>query len=133
MRINRVAYLSGSPLVSTSETSHLPGPRSHILGTIRGLQANHCEVNSYICGDRFTSLTKARRSGGTQNSGRRTRLPIKPFLWDLGRIGLSMVSKRLALKQLGSNYDFVYERYGLFQSLGLAFQRRGIRWVLETN
>jgi glycosyltransferase involved in cell wall biosynthesis len=29
--------------------------------------------------------------------------------------------------------DLVYERFGAFQALGYAFQRRGVPWIVETN
>ena len=52
---------------------------------------------------------------------------------DLLRIGLSQWHGRNAYRELGGNLGWVYERYGVFQSLGLVFQRLGIPWILETN
>ena len=125
--MKRVAYLSGSPLVSTCETTSLPGPRSHILGVIQGFRANNCEVNQFVFGDHFQRWAKA---GSTRPGAGRS---ARPLLWDLGRIGFGWLSRFLALNKLGLAHELAYERYGLFQALGRPFQRRGITWILETN
>jgi glycosyltransferase involved in cell wall biosynthesis len=124
----RVAYLSGSPFASSHETAKLLGARAHILGTIQGFRANSWEVRDYIFGDRLVKW--ARRDLNGVGSARSS---LRPFLWDIGRIGLSWVNNRLSLRELGDRYDLVYERYGLFQSLGRQFQQRGVPWILETN
>src|SRR6476660_6711236 len=95
----RVAYLSGSPLVSSHETAKLLGARVHILGTIQGFRANNWEVRDYIFGDRLVKWTR-RGANGVGS----TRSFLRPFLWDIGRIGLSWVNNRLSLRELGDQY-----------------------------
>jgi glycosyltransferase involved in cell wall biosynthesis len=38
-----------------------------------------------------------------------------------------------AFHEMGGKVDLVYERFGVFQSLGMLFRRSGIPWILETN
>jgi glycosyltransferase involved in cell wall biosynthesis len=48
-------------------------------------------------------------------------------------LGFRAVNGQRAWRELGSDVDWVYERFAAFQSLGQNFQRRGIPWILETQ
>ena len=39
----------------------------------------------------------------------------------------------MAFSEFGNSIDCVYERFGIFQSLGRIFKKNGVLWVLETN
>jgi glycosyltransferase involved in cell wall biosynthesis len=123
----RLGYLSGAPRVSTRPDAELAGPRAHVLGVIAGFEAAGWTVDRYIVGDRApTFVTRdgervVRRSWATTLAA------------DGARLVLRQRSAAAAYAALGTRVDWVYERFALFQALGLPFVRRGIPWILETN
>ncbi len=52
---------------------------------------------------------------------------------DIFRIGSNYWHGRKAYLDMGKKVDWVYERFGIFQALGMNFQHSGLPWVLETN
>ncbi len=46
---------------------------------------------------------------------------------------MGLRNARQAWSELGERVDWVYERNATMQTLGPAFQRRGVPWILETN
>ena len=124
----QLAYLSGAPRVSTMPDSESGGPRSHVLGVIGAFRELGWNVHPFIVGDRVPSFWTSSGSGHTFQRNEMRRL-----LADLVRMFLSRWNAKQALRVIGSEVDLVYERFGIFQSLGRSFKRRGVAWVLETN
>jgi glycosyltransferase involved in cell wall biosynthesis len=58
---------------------------------------------------------------------------VKRLGSDLVRLLLRPVHQRLAWRSLGGMVDWVYERFALFQAVGLPFRRHGVPWLLEVN
>jgi glycosyltransferase involved in cell wall biosynthesis len=124
----KIGYLSGAPRVSTRPEAEAAGPRSHVVGVIEGFKAQNWEVNPFIVGDRVPLKWIHSGSQKTLQKNFLTRSAA-----DIVRIGINLRNRRIAVRNLGSQMDWVYERLGAFQSLGRGFQRRGIPWILETN
>jgi glycosyltransferase involved in cell wall biosynthesis len=120
-------YLSGAPRVSTNESSVSSGARAHILGVINGLKDNGLEVKEFIFGD---ILSKNLQQHDFYKPTKRNF--YKRIVADLIRIFLNYLNQIKARKSIGQ-VDFVYERLGAFQTLGMLFKRKGITWILETN
>jgi glycosyltransferase involved in cell wall biosynthesis len=125
--MSRVGYLSGSPRISTRFQAGEHGPACHVLGTISGFRSAGWEVFPYIVGDRVPLPRLAGPEFRSRPAG------LKRLGADVFRIGSNFWHGRKAHREMGGNVDWAYERFGVFQSLGRAFQRSGIPWVLETN
>lgn len=124
----KLAYLSGSPRVSTRSEAGAYGPRSHVLGVIRTFERLGWNVRSFIVGDRVPlqwvqgehSIIVLRRSWFGRAGG------------DFVRLGMGWLNSWRAWKEIGL-VDWAYERYGAFQALGWLFQQNGVPWIIETN
>uniref|UniRef100_B8HLM7 Glycosyl transferase group 1 n=1 Tax=Cyanothece sp. (strain PCC 7425 / ATCC 29141) TaxID=395961 RepID=B8HLM7_CYAP4 len=126
---HRLGYLSGAPRVSTRPQAEASGPRAHILGVIRAFEALDWEVETFIAGDWVPLPWVAKGSERTLRSN-----PWRTLAADLLRIWMNYRNQRRAWKLFGPKVDWVYERFGAFQSLGRYFQQRGqVPWILETN
>ena len=123
-----IGYLSGAPRVSTRDESESVGPRAHVVGMIRGFEMCGLEVRRFIVGDR---AAKAASGPGTERM-LSSSLAVRAAA-DIARLGIRFAAQVMARRRLGHDLRFVYERFGAFQALGRAFQRRGVPWVLETN
>jgi glycosyltransferase involved in cell wall biosynthesis len=127
LSMSSIGYLSGSPRISTWSQAREHGPASHVLGTISGFRSAGWHVFPYIVGDRMPLGRVAgaefpARSGALKRGGA-----------DIFRIVSNYWHGRKAFQEMGENLDWVYERFGVFQSLGMTFQRFKIPWILETN
>jgi len=122
-----IGYLSGAPSVSTRSDAITVGPRSHILGVIKGFNYLGWDVHTYIVGNKVPS-------GWVKNKARKVsrKNVLSRLLSDFIRIASGQWHQRLAFRNF-PDVDFVYERFGSFQNLGRLFQRRGVKWILETN
>lgn len=127
MKRRTLGYLSGAPRVSTRPEAEAAGPKSHILGFIGAFRQLGWEVRPFIVGDRMPTGWVAPGSEQKLRRGLFTRAAA-----DLVRLVLAHRNQRVAWEEIGP-VDWVYERFGVFQSLGRDFQRRGIPWILETN
>jgi glycosyltransferase involved in cell wall biosynthesis len=125
---NRVVYLSGSPRVSTRPTAEMVGPKTHVLGVIKGFKNLHWQVETFIVGDR---VPLAWISKGSEKS--LSGNPFLAFASDLIRLFIGYINAHKVYKQYGSEVNCVYERFGLFQALGRVFKSHGVPWILETN
>ena len=125
--VEHIGYLSGAPSVSTLPEAAAAGPRSHILGLIRGMEENGCKVSSFIVGDH---LPEKLVQPGIKRSVRKSN--IKRIAADLIKIASGFYYNNQALQEL-KDVDIVYERFGSFQAMGKVFQKRGAYWILETN
>jgi len=122
-----IGYLSGAPSVSTRSDAITVGPRSHVLGVMKGFRELGWEVHPFIVGDR---VPQGWVKGEVRKAVRKNVL--SRLLADIYRVVAGVWYRRAALNNL-PDVDFVYERFGSFQSLGRAIQKKGVRWVLETN
>jgi len=126
-RRRRLGYLSAGPRVSTRPGAEAGGPRSHVLGTIQGFESLGWEVKRFIVGDRVPrEWTDAGSRQAISSSVPRA------LAADVARLALGVKNANLAWREIGQ-VDWVYERLSVLQSLGRAFQRRGVPWILETN
>lgn len=127
----RIAYLSGSPRISTRDDAVVvPGPRAHVLGLINALRAGGHVVDEYVLGDRVRSDVRAVNvpvAAGSRQS--RSRLLAVDVVRLVTRVPIAWRGRRV----LPGRYDIAYERFALFQQLGHRFRRGGAAWVVETN
>jgi len=123
-----LAYLSGAPRVSTQKDTALPGPRAHVLGVIQAFQRLGWNVKPFIVGDHVPHhwVANEQLEKGLRSSS------LKRFLADLLRIQMG-ISNGWRAQHVIHQADWVYERFGAFQSLGWWFKRQGFPWILETN
>lgn len=124
----RVAYLSGSPRISTRDDAGVSGPRAHILGLVGGLRAAGHDVPMYVFGDQLPGKVSAKGDQGSPAAGALRRLAV-----DVVRVGMRRAVASSARRSVPGHVDVAYERLALFQELGRRFQARGAVWVVETN
>jgi glycosyltransferase involved in cell wall biosynthesis len=124
----KLLYLSGAPRVSTRDNAEASGARAHILGMINGFQECGFQVDEFIIGNH--TPTSWSNSGSERIL---TKSVLFRLIADLVRIVFSYFNKRKAENIYNGNYNYVYERFAAFQNLGTAFQKKGIKWILETN
>ena len=127
MKPGTLGYLSGAPRVSTRPEAEASGPKSHILGFIGAFQKLGWQVHPFIVGDRMPAQWI-----GSGSERKLRRGVLHRAAADVVRLALAWRNRQAAWKEIGP-VDWVYERFGVFQSLGRAFQQKGIPWVLETN
>ena len=125
---NRVGYLSGAPRISTLPEAAVSGPRTRVLGIVKGFESLGWKVNSFIAGDRVPRKWVTEESEPAVNSK-----AWKIFLIDLVRLGLNFVNARKAWNELNGKVDLVYEYNAALGSLGWIFKEYEIPWVVETH
>jgi glycosyltransferase involved in cell wall biosynthesis len=124
----RLSYLCAAPRISTRLDAEISGPRAHILGFIQALEALKWEVKPFILGDRLPPALVTKKIERAITGGF-----VRALALDITRWSMGFVNARHAWRELGTQVDWVYERFVPFQSLGRIFQRHGIPWVLETH
>lgn len=128
MKSKRIGYLSAAPRVSTRPFAAASGPRAHVIGVIRALEAEGWDVKQYIVGDRVPAKMV---EGSTEKALSKNRLST--LLADIIRLVSGVINGRKAWNEIGNQVDWVYERYAVLQTLGSIFKKKGVPWVLETN
>jgi glycosyltransferase involved in cell wall biosynthesis len=129
MMKRRIGYLSGAPRVTTRPNGESGGARSHVLGVMGAYRQLGWEIKPFIYGDQIDlnstsgSVIKGLLQGTTLGRG----------IADVGRAALGRRSAKRAVAEIGTDVDYVYERFSVFQSLGRGFKAAGIPWVLETQ
>lgn len=122
-----VGYLSGAPRVSTRPEAEASGPRAHVLGVMDGFRQCGWGVEPYIVGDSVPT-------DWIRGSERKLEAShMKRLAADVVRFGMGQFHARRAWRRLGGTCDWVYERFGAYQSLGGLFSRHGVPWIVETN
>jgi glycosyltransferase involved in cell wall biosynthesis len=124
----RLAYLSGSPRVSTVSMAATAGPRAHVVGVIEAFRRLGFEVETFILGDRIDQAV--------ENQGKKLGMQggfIRQLAADLGRLAARPVTAFAARRAIGLDVGMAYERFASMQALGRGYQRHGIPWVLETQ
>lgn len=124
-----IGYLSGAPRVTTRMNGESGGARSHVLGVIGAYEQLGWGVKPYIYGDMIDMDTRS----GSVVKGLLQETTLGRCAADLGRVVLGKRNTNRALSAIGTEVDYVYERFSVFQSLGRAFKQQGIPWVLETQ
>ena len=106
----------------------MSGPRSRILGLIRGFESLQWSVKPYIVGDKAPPEWSAKGSGAAISKGYMRTLAV-----DIVRLCLSAVNSWRSWKEIGKQVDWVYEYAATLQCLGWIFQRQGIPWILQVE
>lgn len=125
----RIGYLSGAPRVTTRQNGESGGARSHVLGVMNAYRQLGWEVKPFIYGD----LIDLNSTSGSLIKGMLQGTTLGRGVADVGRVALGRRSARRAVEVIGTDVDYVYERFSVFQSLGRGFKTAGIPWVLETQ
>jgi glycosyltransferase involved in cell wall biosynthesis len=99
-----------------------------VIGMISGFRQIGWEVKPFIAGDRLP-----RRLTGRGSEAAVAKSLPRQLVADVARLGLALTNSRRALRELGGEVDWVYERLALMHALGRPFQERGVPWVLETQ
>lgn len=128
VRPARIAYLSGSPRITTRDDAGVSGPRAHILGLIGGLRRQGHVVDEYVLGDHTAPRLSADGVHRSASGGFLRQLAV-----DLVRLAMRPVVARRAFAALPGRYDVAYERFALFQEVGRPFRSAGAAWVVESN
>lgn len=124
----RALYLSGAPRLSTHESTESLGPRSHILGVISAFRNAGIQVDELIVGNKAPAAFS-----GQGAEAKLSKNAVTILATDLLRLLYRFRNQAAARRALRSHeYDFAYERYALFQSLG-SVRQKSVRWVLEVN
>lgn len=129
----KLGFLAAAPRISTHPDAEMSGPRSRVLGIIKGFETLDWEVKTFIVGDRVPQKWSAKGSGEVISKGFFRTLAV-----DLVRLGLGIINSWKSYRELGNRklenqVDFVYEYAATLQCLGWIFQRRGIPWILQAE
>lgn len=125
---HRLTYMCAAPRISTRPDAEITGPRAHILGFMQALDALGWNVKPFIVGDRLPRAVATMKIERAMSGSF-----VRALVLDLMRWSLGPVNARQAWRELGSQVDWVYERFAPFQSLGRIFKRHGVPWILETH
>lgn len=124
-----IGYLSGAPRVTTRPTGESGGARAHVLGVTNAYQHHGWQIKPFIFGDQVDFEGK---SSSTLKDVLLSNA-VGRVVADLARIGLSKKNSLNAFKQIGTDVDYVYERFAVFQALGKPFKAAGVPWIIETQ
>ncbi|MFK0731119.1 MAG: glycosyltransferase family 4 protein [Gloeotrichia echinulata GP01] len=125
---HRLGFLAAAPRISTHPDAEMSGPRSRVLGLIKGFKTLAWEVEPFIVGDRLPQKISAKGSGEAISSGFLRTLAV-----DFIRLALGIVNSWKSWKEIGSQVDWVYEYAATLQSLGWIFQMQGKPWILQAE
>lgn len=125
----RIGFIAGGPRISTRPDAEMLGPRSRILGLMKGFEALDCEVKPFIVGDRVPRQWVRKGSEQALSSGGFFRTLVVDFV----RLTLGTVNAWRSWAELGRQVDWVYEYAATLQSLGRIFKRHRIPWILQTE
>ncbi len=124
----RLGFISAAPRISTRLETQVTGPRTRVLGLIRGFEALDWEVKTFIMGDRVPQKLIASVPEKATNGKFFPTLAA-----DLARLILSTVNTQKSWQELGSHVDWAFEFTATLQSLGWNFKRNGIPWIVHTE
>lgn len=124
----RLGFISAAPRISTRLETQVTGPRTRVLGLIRGFEALDWEVKTFIMGDRVPQRLIASVPEKATNGKFFPTLAA-----DLVRLILSTVNTQKSWQELGSQVDWAFEFAATLQSLGWNFKRNGIPWIVHTE
>lgn len=124
----RLGFISAAPRISTRPETQVPGPRTRVLGLIKGFEALDWEVKPFIMGDRVPQKLIASVPEKATNGKFFPTLAA-----DIARLILSTVNTQKSWQELGSQVDWAFEFAATLQSLGWNFKRNGIPWIVHTE
>ena len=126
--MKRLGFIAGAPRISTNPNAEMSGPRSRVLGLIKGFESQGWSVKTFIVGDRTPQKWSAKGSGAAISKGFLRTLAI-----DLVRIALGIYNSGQSWREIGQEVDWVFEYAATLQCLGWIFQRNGIPWILQVE
>lgn len=124
----RLGFLAAAPRISTRFDAEMSGPRSRVLGLVKGFESLNWSVKPFIVGDRTPRKWSAKGSGAAISNGY-----LKTLAVDIVRLGLGIFNSWRSWRELGRQVDWVYEYAATLQCLGWIFQRQGIPWILQVE
>lgn len=124
----RLGFLAAAPRISTHPDAEMSGPRSRVLGIIKGFKTLDWNVETFIVGDRVSQKWSARGSGEAISKGF-----FRTLIVDFMRLGLGLINSWRSYQELKKQVDWVYEYAATLQCLGWIFQRQGIPWILQAE
>jgi glycosyltransferase involved in cell wall biosynthesis len=125
---HRLGFLAAAPRISTRPDAEMSGPRSRVLGIIKGFKTLNWYVETFIVGDRVSQKWSARGSGEAISKGF-----LRTLVVDFVRLGLGLINSWRSYQELNHQVDWVYEYAATLQCLGWIFQRQGIPWILQAE
>lgn len=123
-----LGFLAAAPRISTHPDAEMAGPRSRVLGIIKGFKTLNWDVDTFIVGDRVSKNWSAKGSAEVISKGFLRTLAV-----DIVRIGLGIINSFKSSVELKNKVDWVYEYAATLQCLGWIFQRQGIPWILQAE
>ena len=124
----RLGFIAAAPRISTHPNAEMSGPRSRVLGLIKGFESQSWSVEQFIVGDRTPQKWSAKGSGAAVSKGFARTLAI-----DIVRMGLGLYNSWRSWREIGQKVDWVFEYAATLQCLGWIFQRQGIPWILQVE
>ncbi len=124
----RLGFLAAAPRISTHPDAEMSGPRSRVLGIIKGFETCNWNVKTFIVGDKVSKKWSAKGSGEVISKGF-----FRTLLVDCIRLGLGTINSWKSSQELKHQVDWVYEYAATLQCLGWIFQRQGIPWILQAE
>ena len=126
--MERLGFIAAAPRISTHPNAEMSGPRSRVLGLIKGFESQGWSVEQFIVGDRTPQEWSAKGSGAAVSKGFLRTLAI-----DIVRMGLGLYNSWRSWREIGQKVDWVFEYAATLQCLGWIFQRHGIPWILQVE
>ena len=126
--MERLGFIAAAPRISTHPNAEMSGPRSRVLGLIKGFESQGWSVERFIVGDRTPQEWSAKGSGAAVSKGFLRTLAI-----DIVRMGLGLYNSWRSWREIGQKVDWVFEYAATLQCLGWIFQRHGIPWILQVE
>lgn len=124
----RLGFISAAPRISTRLETEVSGPRTRVLGLVKGFEALNWEVKPFIIGDRVPQKWMETASEKAINGKF-----IRTLAADFVRLILGTVNTRKSWQELGGQVDWAFEFAATLQSLGWSFKRHGIPWIVHTE
>ncbi|MEH2375267.1 glycosyltransferase [Nostoc sp.] len=124
----RIGFLAAAPRISTHTDAEMSGPRSRILGILKGFKILEWKIETFIVGDKVPKKWSANGSGELISKGFFYTLAV-----DFMRLGLGVINSWRSYQELKNQVDWVYEYAATLQCMGWIFQRQGIPWILQAE
>ncbi|MBW4608382.1 MAG: glycosyltransferase family 4 protein [Hassallia sp. WJT32-NPBG1] len=124
----RLGFLAAAPRISTHPDAEMSGPRSRILGILKGFKTVDWKIETFIVGDKVSKKWSAKGSGEIISRGFFHTLAV-----DFMRLGLGAINSCRSWQELKNEVDWVYEYAATLQCMGWIFQSQGIPWILQAE
>ncbi|MEH1837386.1 MAG: glycosyltransferase family 4 protein [Nostoc sp.] len=124
----RLGFLAAAPRISTHADAEMSGPRSRVLGILKGFKTLEWKIETFIVGDKVAKKWSTNGSGELISKGFFYTLAV-----DFMRLGLGIINSWKSYQELKNQVDWVYEYAATLQCIGWIFQRQGIPWILQAE